>query len=150
MPAETGRRIRRAARILLVDERGRVMLFRFTPADRPPLWATPGGECEPQEDFPAAARRELLEETGIDADCGPQVARRSSDFLTFEGEAVTGDERYFLVRVAGEPAIRPHALTPSEQALMLEHRWFAREEIADWAEVIYPRDLAALLAQVGV
>lgn len=143
------RRIRRAARILLVDRTARVLLFRFTPSDRAPLWATPGGECDPGESFPAAARRELLEETGIDADCGPEVARRSIDFLTFEGEEVTGEERYFLVRV-DEAEIRPHALTASEQAVMLGHRWFAREEIAGWDEVIYPLDLVALLEDVGV
>ena len=37
------RRPRPAARILLVDGLGRVLLFRFTPADRPPFWVTPGG-----------------------------------------------------------------------------------------------------------
>jgi 8-oxo-dGTP pyrophosphatase MutT (NUDIX family) len=143
------RRIRRAARILLLDGAGRVLLFRFTPSDRAPLWATPGGECDPGESFPAAARRELLEETGIDTDCGPEVARRSIDFLTFEGEEVTGEERYFVVRVE-EAEIRPHALTQSEQALMLGHRWFAREDIAGWSEVIYPLDLVELLREVGV
>jgi 8-oxo-dGTP diphosphatase len=147
--ATTARRIRRAARILLIDEAGRVMLFRFTPTDRPPLWATPGGECDPDEAFAAAAARELLEETGIVADPGPQVARRSIDFLTFEGEAVTGEERYFIVRAA-DTTIRPHALTTSEQALMLEHRWFTRAEIAAWHEVIYPLDLLPLLAEVGL
>lgn len=145
----TQRRIRRAARILLVDEAGRVMLFRFTPTDRPPLWATPGGECDAGEDFPAAARRELLEETGIDANPGPEVARRGSDFVTFDGEAVTGEERYFVVQVT-QPDIRPHALTQSEQALMLDHRWFTAADIAAWPETIYPVDLVALLAEVGL
>lgn len=143
------RRIRRAARILLVDGLGRVLLFRFTPADRPPLWATPGGECDEGESFEAAARRELLEETGIDTDPGPQVARGGSDFLTFDGEPVTGDERYYIVRTA-DPAISPHALTASEQALMLEHRWFTPEEIPGWSEVIYPEDLSSLLVEVGL
>jgi 8-oxo-dGTP pyrophosphatase MutT (NUDIX family) len=143
------RRIRRAARILLVDGAGRVLLFRFTPADRPPLWATPGGECDEGESFDAAARRELLEETGIDTDPGPQVARGGSDFLTFDGEPVTGDERYYIVRTA-DPAISPHALTASEQALMLEHRWFTPSEIPGWSEVIYPENLPTLLAEVGL
>jgi 8-oxo-dGTP pyrophosphatase MutT (NUDIX family) len=143
------RRIRRAARILLVDSAGRLLLFRFTPTDRPPLWATPGGECDPGEDFPAAARRELLEETGIEADPGPQVAQRSSDFLTFAGEPVTGDERFFIVRVT-DPVIRAHALTESEQANMLEHRWFTPAELPGWPERIYPDDLTGLLVEVGL
>lgn len=143
------RRIRRAARILLVDGAGRVLLFRFTPSDRPPLWATPGGECDEGESFEAAARRELLEETGIDTDPGPEVARGGCDFVTFDGEEVTGEERYYIVRVS-DPAISPHALTASEQALMLEHRWFTPEEIPGWPEVIYPEELSDLLVEVGL
>ena len=71
-----GRTPRPAARILLVDGRGRVLMLRFTPADRPPLWCTPGGAVDPGESYEAAARRELWEEVGLDLDCGPQVARR--------------------------------------------------------------------------
>ncbi|WP_245653734.1 NUDIX hydrolase [Novosphingobium rosa] len=143
------RRIRPAARILLMDDLGRVLLFRFTPSDRPPLWATPGGECDAGESFDDAARRELLEETGIDSDPGPEVARRGCDFVTFDGEEVTGEERYYIVRVS-DPEISPHALTASEQALMLEHRWFTPAEIPGWPEVIYPEDLSDLLVEVGL
>ena len=49
MSAEPPRRIRRAARILVEADDEAVLLFRFTPSDRPPLWATPGGECEADE-----------------------------------------------------------------------------------------------------
>ncbi|WP_053057566.1 NUDIX hydrolase [Rubrobacter aplysinae] len=40
---------------------------------KPPvgLWENPGGMLEPGEDFAAAARRETLEETGVDAHPGP-------------------------------------------------------------------------------
>ena len=51
--------------ILLVDSAGRVLLFRFTPADRPPFWCTPGGAVDAGETYPEAARRELREETGF-------------------------------------------------------------------------------------
>ena len=40
-------RVRRAARILLTDERDRLLLFRFTPRPGQVWWVTPGGECEP-------------------------------------------------------------------------------------------------------
>jgi hypothetical protein len=53
------------------------------------------------------------------------------------------------VRVA-DPAINPHALTASEQANMLEHRWFTPAEMPGWPEVIYPENLSGLLVEVGL
>ena len=66
MPA-IARRVRRAARILLIDQSERILAFRFTAPDRPPFWCLPGGECESGEDFVQAAIRELAEETGYRA-----------------------------------------------------------------------------------
>ncbi|HEU0066199.1 MAG TPA: NUDIX domain-containing protein [Sphingomonas sp.] len=138
------RAARPAARILLVDGGGRVLLMRFAPADRPPLWCTPGGAVDPGESYEAAARRELWEEVGLDRDCGPQVAQRTAEFLTFEGVEVTADERYFRIDV-DTLAVAAGALTAQEQRLMTGSRWFARAEVADWPETIYPADLVELL-----
>ncbi len=142
--SEPIRRPRPAARILLVDGRGRALLFRFTPADRPPFWVTPGGALEPGEAYGAAARRELFEETGIDRDPGDEVARRLVDFVSIEGVPVTADERYFRVKVASD-AVDPAGHTPLERQVMQSWRWFARDEIEGWAEPIYPADLIAML-----
>lgn len=139
---------RPAARILLVDPRDRVLLFRFTPADRPPLWCTPGGAVDPGESYAAAARRELWEEVGLDLDCGPEIARRVVDFTTFEGVEVTADERYFRIDIDAVE-VRPGALTDSEQQLLVGHRWFSRNDIAAHDEAIYPADLADLLDDSG-
>lgn len=135
---------RPAARILLVDGAGRVLLFRFSPTDRPPLWCTPGGAVDPGESYAAAARRELWEEVGLDTDCGPEVARRVVDFRTFEGIEVTADERYFRIDVESCD-VKAGKLTEQEQALLVGHRWFSRNAIADHDEVIYPADLVDLL-----
>lgn len=139
-----GRRPRPAARILLVDGQGRVLLFRFTPDDRPPLWCTPGGAVDPGESYAAAARRELWEEVGLDLDCGPEIARRTVDFLTFEGVEVTADERYFRLDV-DSCEVAAADLTPMEKRVLNGWRWFTRDELATHDEAIYPADLAELL-----
>jgi len=141
----TARVARPAARILLVDGDGRVLMFRFVPGDRPPLWCTPGGAVDPGESYAAAARRELWEEVGLDRDCGPEVAQRLVDFRTFEGVEVTADERYFRVDVDRCDVV-PAALTSLEQRVLHSWRWFSPADLAAADEVFYPADLAALLA----
>jgi len=138
------RAARPAARILLVDGQDRVLLFRFTPADRPPFWVTPGGAVDPGESYPEAARRELREEVGLDLDCGPEVARRMVDFLTIERVEVTADERYFRVDVDA-CEVDPTGHTALERQVMREWRWFGRDGLANHAEPVYPVDLLDLL-----
>lgn len=139
---------RPAARILLLDRQGRILLFRFTPDDRPPFWVTPGGAVDPGETYEQAARRELIEETGIDADPGPQVFRREVEFLTLEGNDVDADERFFVVRI-DVATIDTAGHTPLEQRVMTSWRWFDRAAIAAHQEAIYPDDLLAMLEQVN-
>lgn len=146
MTAEPLRRIRRAARLLVEADDGTVLLFRFTPADRPPLWATPGGECDAAEDYADAARRELQEETGLARNPGPIIAERRNDFITFHGEPVTAHEAWFHVRVT-DRAIDTAGHTDHELQVMQTHRWFTRTELANWPETIYPEEILSILPQ---
>ena len=55
--------------MVLVSTDGRVLLFRGGDPGRPERgtwWVTPGGGTDPGESTAEAARRELLEETGLD------------------------------------------------------------------------------------
>lgn len=137
-------RLRRAARLIVLDPEGRALMFRYDVPGRDPFWVTAGGECEPGESFEDAARRELLEETGFTADPGPQIARMTPEFITVEGEPVQADERFFLVRVA-EAVIDTSRHTETEQALMTQHRWFTVEELNDWPEAVFPVNLVDMI-----
>ena len=141
------RQQRPASRILLLDGAGRVLLFRFDPPDRAPFWCTPGGAVEPGESYAQAARRELLEECGLDLECGPEVACRSIEFVTLEQVPVEADERYFCVRTTAA-TISTEGHTELERAVMREHRWFGREELDTWPEKLFPEDLGALLDEL--
>lgn len=142
------RQPRPAARILLIDPIGRVLLFRFDPDDRAPFWCTPGGAVEPGESYAAAARRELFEETGLDMDCGPEIARRQVDFVTLAGVPVNADERYFLVRT-DHADIDPVNHSELERHVMRSWRWFAPDELRHHGEPFYPDDLVAMIDQLG-
>ncbi|AOL94364.1 NUDIX hydrolase [Porphyrobacter sp. LM 6] len=137
-------RLRRAARLIVIDPDLRALMFRYDVPGRAPFWVTAGGECEPGESFEDAARRELLEETGIIADPGPQIARMTPEFITVEGEPVQADERFFLVRV-DEARIDTSRHTALEQALMTQHRWFTLEELEGWHEAVFPVELADMI-----
>lgn len=137
-------RLRRAARLIVLDPEGRALMFRYDVPGRDPFWVMAGGECDPGESFEDAARRELLEETGIIADPGEQIARMTPEFITVEGEPVQADERFFLVRVA-EARIDTSRHTVLEQQLMTQHRWFTLAELEDWPEAVFPVELAAMI-----
>ena len=138
---------RPAARILLLGPAGRVLLFRFVADDRPAFWATPGGAVDPGESYAEAARRELIEETGFELDCGSEVARRLVEFVTLEGVSVAADERYFLVR-AETAEIDTARHTELERRVMQQWRWFSLDELAGWPETIFPEDLADMIEAV--
>lgn len=141
------RRIRRAARVVLMDMRGRVLLFRYVTADLDPFWILPGGECDPQEDFPQAAARELREETGIAAHPRPLGIVRQAEY-DYLGEPVKAIEHFFVHRTA-QARIDTAGHTELERRVMLEHRWFETIEMTNWAETIYPLDLRQMVERIA-
>ena len=139
---------RPTARILLLDASERILLFRFDPPDRPPFWCTPGGALDPGESHDQAARRELLEETGIDTDPGPEVARKLVKYVSLAGVPVISDERYYRVRLPeglDPAAIDTGGHTELERSVMRSWRWFDREALAALDELWFPEDLLDLI-----
>jgi 8-oxo-dGTP diphosphatase len=135
---------RPAARIFLRNVAGQILLFRFVTDDRPPFWCTPGGALDPGESYAAAARRELFEETGIEADPGPEILRRVAEFTSIEGVEVTADERYFLIDTEVSD-ISSAGYTDLEQRVMQQWRWFGSAELRKLDEAYFPEDLAEII-----
>lgn len=147
MTSAPERRVRRTARILLLDSQGEVLLFRYLAEGFDPFWILPGGACDPGEDFVQAARRELNEETGIAADPDELGIVRQADY-EYRGEPVRAVEHFFLHRTASRH-IDTSGHTELERTAMREFRWFQHTELTQWQETIYPLDIAVLVERVG-
>lgn len=139
---------RRAARVIVVDESGRVLLFRAIDAAQPQVghyWFTPGGGLDPGESDEAAARREVFEETGLRvASLGPVVLQTR---VAFELERVrySQQEDYFLV-VVRHFDLDDSGWSDTERRVVDAHRWWSLDELRVTTETVYPEGLADIVA----
>jgi ADP-ribose pyrophosphatase YjhB (NUDIX family) len=106
------------ASAVLVDKGGRVMLTRRGIEPHRGMWDLPGGFVRPGEDGAAAARRELLEETGLEI-APERVLAIVPDRYGPQGEATLNI--FYLARVVGGDA-RP-------ASDVVEIGWFAPEAL---------------------
>ena len=142
---------RPAGRIVLVDDRDRILLIRHVSEDQeePELWITPGGALILGESFEQAALRELWEETGLSGvELGPCVWTRRHVWL-WGAEMYDSREFFYLIRTS-QFTVVPAQLDRIEMEVIKEHRWWSVPEIsaASGRETFVPRNLGNLLGAI--
>jgi 8-oxo-dGTP pyrophosphatase MutT (NUDIX family) len=146
-------RSRQAVRILLLDGRERVLLFRgWDPAEPSVLyWFTPGGGLDPGEGAAEGAARELFEETGLrlaPEKLGGPVHHEVTDF-SFNGVPYRQDQDFYLVQVP-QWTVDTSGFDRWENDTIDHHHWWSMEELERTEEVFYPRDLLQVLKRLGI
>lgn len=147
-----------SARVMLLDEDGKVLLFCGSdPArsggDVRRWWFTVGGAVEPGEELADTAVRELAEETCLavsPAELVGPVWRREA-VIDFNGSVMRSEELFFVHRTSRfEPSTTGH--TALERRYIHGHLWCDEtmiRELVDKGETVYPLQLGELLAQAG-
>lgn len=144
---------RPTARVIVLDDTGRVLLFQIEDLpfphagdpdrERPVVfWITPGGGVEPGETFEEAARRELREETGFAPESIGPCLFEDDVLLSKPDREIRFRIRFYLARVVGEVSL--DGLDAIERSVFRAHRWWTVDELETTIETVYPPHIAAL------
>jgi 8-oxo-dGTP pyrophosphatase MutT (NUDIX family) len=141
-------RLRQAARAIVLDPDDRILLVGFEWRGTM-LWETPGGGVDEGETLEQAARRELFEETGLEAfELGPIVWTRTHVGPFGEGRWDGQSESFYLVRASTfVPAPRLSAEALRAEGMVAVH-WWELDELEATDAVLVPSRLPALVREL--
>lgn len=123
---------RQTARVIPVSPQGRALLLRGHDPLRPeaPYWFSIGGGIEPGETAGEAAKRELLEETGIESSVAAlgESFHQGTHTYTFNDADFQATSVFFALALPEEVDARPAASNPGE--IITGSRWWDPEALA--------------------
>jgi 8-oxo-dGTP pyrophosphatase MutT (NUDIX family) len=139
---------RPSARIICLDDQGRILLLRWRdPFDGSTKWEPPGGGIEAGETPLQAARRELIEETSLASDLIEPRPVEIARAFRWNGRDHEHTEWFYLARIP-KTDLRPAGLLADESEQFLGYRWFSPEEIQLSPERIEPMQLLEVIADL--
>ena len=149
-PQDRPRTVRRAVRVIVVDEHDRMLLLQDSDLGLDPVlhwWVTPGGGVDPGESDLEAGVRELWEETGLVVQAGDLVGPLLTREVVhgYSDKIVDQVEVFYVVRV---PAfeVDTSAHTEEERLTVADIRWWTLADLASTTDVVWPGDVLAVLA----
>ena len=139
--------VRKTSRVLLIDGAGRTLLFNsLSETTGISFWYPPGGGLEDGEDYEEAARREVLEETGIlELVDLTKFGTRQSTF-TFKKVSTIFEEVWFYATVPTKE-IDVTGFTEFEKSYVVETRWWGLAEMLKNEVRLVPTNLPDLLRE---
>ena len=141
--------VRRAVKVLLLDEANRLLLLRGSEDGHRHFWFPVGGGIDADEEAEAACLREIAEETGRrEVRLGHEVWRRDTVYQ-WRGEQTRVGERWFLAWTE-HFAPTGAGMTDDEQDYVTGFRWWTADELLATTETVFPPSLGDHLARLLV
>ncbi|MGQ4513159.1 NUDIX domain-containing protein [Streptomyces sp. DW26H14] len=146
--------VHQSARAVLINDAGRVLLFKSLTDPQDPaaghVWGTPCGGVHDGEALAAAAVRKLHEEIGLmvtTESLGTPVAR-TSGYADLGWARGLFEDVFFLCRVTSY-AIDISGQEDHERRHHAGHHWWSRQELAATRGTVHPLGLAELVTRLA-